>query len=374
MDGATLNSFHEATIYNQDGSIRTLKVPVVQELARHGFREVPKMFLRPPLDTLNTTISYLSEDFPSISMEKLRVDKVEERKKELQKLANGFKEWGMVLVSDHGIPYNLLSGVKDVIKGFFGLSFEEKKRCVGTYTTVDNMGYGRNFIKSDDKPLDWIDRLTMKVSPKESTDGLNVWPKKPANFREVVESYAEEVRKLGDNILQAIAESLSLEKNAFVRYFEPKTRDINVRINYYPPCPEPKSTLGLSPHTDGTVLTLLIQFDTSGGLQVKHKHKKLWVSVPWPTDAILVNAGDFLEIMSNGRVQSSWHRAVTQADLERYSMALFFNPPLSTEIEPIESDNSRDYEYKKVIVGDYLQHLYKVSPTSSKVAIKYAMI
>ncbi|KNA24684.1 hypothetical protein SOVF_012660, partial [Spinacia oleracea] len=191
---------------------------------------------------------------------------------------------------------------------------------------------------------------------------------------EVIESYAEKATELVDDILEALAEALSLDEKAFVKYFDPKSREINARINYYPPCPKPKLTMGLSPHTDATILTLLMQFDISGGLQVMHKDKNIWFSVPWPNDALLVNVGDLLEIMSNGKVQSSWHRAVTQVDLERFSLALFFNPPLSMEIEPIKSDDSSDYEYKKVVVGDYLQHLYKVSPTLSKVAIKYAMV
>ena len=41
-----------------------------------------------------------------------------------------------------------MGGVEDVARGFFGLSFGEKKERVGTYMNVDNMGYGRNFVKS----------------------------------------------------------------------------------------------------------------------------------------------------------------------------------------------------------------------------------
>ncbi|XP_021717086.1 1-aminocyclopropane-1-carboxylate oxidase-like [Chenopodium quinoa] len=372
MVGATQEYFHEASILSPDGSIKFLRVPVVQELVRHGVQNVPKVFLRPPLDTLNTAITCVPENFPSVSVATLRGKDVEERNNELQKLAAGLEEFGMVLVSDHGIP---LSGVKEVIKGFFKLSFEEKKKNVGTYASLDNMGYGRNFVtKTHDKPLDWIDRLTMKISPKESTHALNVWPRKPADFKEVIEKYAEEAKKLSDEILQGLAEALSEEKDVFVKYFDPKTREINVRINYYPPCPKPKSKMGLSPHSDSSTFTILMQFDTSGGLQVMHKDKKVWLSVPWPSDALLLSAGDVLEIMTNGKVKSCWHRAVTQADLERYSLALFFNPPLSMEIEPIKSDGSSDYEYKKVVVGDYLQHYYTVSQTSPKVAMKFAMV
>lgn len=302
---------------------------------------------------------------------------VEERERELEKLAAGAREWGLVLVSDHGIPTSLLGEVKDVVKGFFGLSFEEKKACVGTYASVDNLGYGRNYVKSETQILEWMDRLTMMAAPKGCTNGLNVWPQKPANFREVIETYAEEARKVADELLQAVAEALSLEdQNAFLKYFNPNTSEIKVRINYYPPCPTPNTTLGLNPHSDLSALTLLIQFDATGGLQVIHKdHPNNWLTVPWPVDALLVGVGDLLEIMSNGRVKSPWHRAVTQADVERCSLALFYNPDVCVEIEPVKKDDDgEEDEYKKVVVGEYVKHCYKVNPTPTKEAIKFAMV
>lgn len=76
-----------------------------------------------------------------------------------------------------------MGAVKEVVKKFFDMSFEEKKNSVGTYGSIDNMGYGRNFVNPQNQPVDWIDRLTMKAAPKGSTNGLNVWPQKPRNFR-----------------------------------------------------------------------------------------------------------------------------------------------------------------------------------------------
>lgn len=61
-----------------------------------------------------------------------------------------------------------------MVKKFFGLSFEEKKASVGSYVSGDNMGYDRNFVKSEDQPLDWIDRVTMKGAPVGATQGLHV--------------------------------------------------------------------------------------------------------------------------------------------------------------------------------------------------------
>lgn len=366
---------HEVTITAQDGTPRTIRVPVVQELARRGTQDPPKMFTHPSSNVLNIgAISCPPEEFPLVSMARMQSKDPKERERELERLAEGTKEWGMLLVSDHGIPFALLEDVKEVVNGFFRLPFDEKKECVGTYASIDNMGYGRNFVASQDQILDWVDRMSMVVAPRESTDGLNVWPLKPSNFRQVIEKYAEEGRKLVNGLFQALAESLSLDPNAFVKYFDPRTSEIKMRTNYYPPCAKPNSTIGLSPHSDSSALTLLLQFHSSGGLQVLHKNNEDWISVPWPVDGLLVVVGDLLEIMSNGRVKSRVHRAITQANAERCSIALFYNPPSSMEIEPVKSDDWED-AYKRVTVGDYVQNQYKLHRrTAKEAAIKFAML
>lgn len=174
--------FHEATIMGQDGIPRTVRVPVVQELARQGLKFLPELFIkaRNPSQEANITLPM----FPSINMAKLgQQAEPGVRAQELAQLASCAKEWGMFLVTDHGIHPSVVHGVKDVVQGFFRLPLEEKRASVGSYASIDNMGYGRNFVKSEDQPLDWIDRLAMKAAPKGVDEGLLVWPQKPPNFR-----------------------------------------------------------------------------------------------------------------------------------------------------------------------------------------------
>ncbi|XP_041010650.1 1-aminocyclopropane-1-carboxylate oxidase 1-like [Juglans microcarpa x Juglans regia] len=367
--------FHQASFNDQKGRLRISRVPVVQELARQGLHYLPDKFikLRPDQPTTPSLVHEFNT-FPSINMAKLRLgSEPEGRAHELAKLASGAQEWGMFLITDHGMPADVLHDVKDVVKGFFGLSFEEKKASVGSYASVDNMGYGRNFVKSEDQPLDWIDRLTMKAAPEGATEGLHVWPQKPNNFRQAIEQYVKESRKVFNDLLDSLAESLSLERHVFVQYFHHKDSEVNVRVNYYPPCPRPDLALGITPHTDASALTLLMEFDTTGGLQVLRDRK--WVAVPWPRDTLLVNVGDILEIMSNGRLKSPWHRVVTQMDADRFSIALFYNPPSRAEIEPVRINATMEHEvYKKVALRDYLQHFYKINPTSEKQAIDFAKV
>lgn len=55
------------------------------------------------------------------------------------------------------------------------------------------------------------------------------------------------------------------------------------------------------------------------------------------------------------RWKRPWRRVVTQ-----------------TEIESIRDCSLSDEEYKKVLVGYYLQHIYKISPTMEKKAINFS--
>ncbi|KAF7127903.1 hypothetical protein RHSIM_Rhsim11G0151700 [Rhododendron simsii] len=256
------------------------------------------------------------------------------RTQELVKLASVAKEWGLFLVINHGIEDSVLHGVEDVVRGFFRLSFEDKKSSVGTYMDVDNLGYGQNFVRSEEEPLGWIDRLAMKAAPSEASEGLLVWPRNPANFRQVMEQFAEEARKVCNHLLEALADSLSLEKQA--------------RFGL-----GPTSTLGCK----CTNFTNAVWCHR----RASSPQRREMVHGAMARNTLLVSVGDLMEIMSNGRVKSSWHRVATLADVERFSVALFYNPPSEVEIEPVEGEGPRDESYKKVVVGEYVRNSYKYS-------------
>lgn len=63
--------------------------------------------------------------------------------------------------------------------------------------------------------------------------------------------------------------------------------------HYYPICPEPDLTQGLSNHTDSAFLAVVLQ-DQTGGLQVLHEDH--WVDVNPIHGALVVNLGDMLQV------------------------------------------------------------------------------
>ncbi|XP_028770423.1 S-norcoclaurine synthase 1 [Neltuma alba] len=362
--------YHQTSFLDEKGRLRTVKVPVVQELARQGLKHLPDRFKRPDSTAF---AHHVFEEIPSVNLATLKEGSESMvRAEELAKLADAARGLGVFLIVDHGVPLEVVDGARDVVKSFFKLPFPEKKACVGTYSEIDNMGYGRNFVKSEDQALDWIDRLTFRVAPPlEDDEGLRVWPLKPTNFREAMERYAREARGVMDFLLVALAEALSIESHdVFLKYFHPTDSEIKARVNYYPPCPSPELAMGLNQHSDASALTILAQFGSSQGLQVLNKDQT-WITISWPQDQLLVVVGDLLEIMSNGLVHSTWHRAITNRSAERGSIALFYSPPPRTLIEPVAAEEET---YGEVVVEDYLRHYYKVVPTMEKIAINFAKV
>lgn len=63
--------------------------------------------------------------------------------------------------------------------------------------------------------------------------------------------------------------------------------------HYYPYCPQPDLTVGITSHTDPGALTILLQGQV-GGLQVKYGEE--WVDVKPIPGALVINIGDIFQV------------------------------------------------------------------------------
>ena len=86
----------------------------------------------------------------------------------------------------------------------------------------------------------------------------------------------------------------------------------------------------LHAHTDGTLLTVLMQ-DDAGGLEVLVNGN--WVDVPVIPDSFVINVGDLMMFWTNDRWKSNWHRVNRVGGDGRLSFPLFFTPDRDTMIE-----------------------------------------
>ncbi|RVW71270.1 Codeine O-demethylase [Vitis vinifera] len=168
---------------------------------------------------------------------------------------------------------------------------------------------------------------------KQMTSQQYLLPELPSLLRDSLECYLAELQKLAMMLLGFMAKALKLEKGEMEELFEDGMQ--SVRITYYPPCPQPELVMGLTPHSDATGITILLQINGVDGLQIKKDG--VWIPVSFLPDALVVNVGDVLEILSNGVYTSIEHRATVNAAKERISIAMFFNPKFSAQTKPAPS-------------------------------------
>lgn len=112
-------------------------------------------------------------------------------------------------------------------------------------------------------------------------------------LRATLDRYSSELMGISASLLRCMATNLEVDPDKLVSMFEDGTQGI--RMNYYPPCPQASRVMGLTPHSDATGLTLLIQVNEVDGLQIKKNGK--WLPIKPLPGAFIVNIGDAIEVI-----------------------------------------------------------------------------
>ncbi|GAV73137.1 2OG-FeII_Oxy domain-containing protein/DIOX_N domain-containing protein [Cephalotus follicularis] len=342
----------------------------VQELRNTKPSTIPERFVRDRTERPKLATCLLSpSDIPIIDFSKLTSGKRDECQNEIKQLATACKDWGFFQVINHGIDLSLLESIEKVAEDFFMLPLEEKQKYPMAPGTVQ--GYGQAFVFSEEQKLDWCNMFALGVEPHYIRNP-KLWPTKPSNFSETVEVYSSEVRKLCQNLLKYVSMSLGLQGDTFEKMFGEAVQAI--RMNYYPACSRPDLVLGLSPHSDGSALTVLQQVKNSSvGLQILKDNT--WVPVQPLPNALVINIGDTIEVLTNGIYKSVEHRAVTHKEKDRLSIVTFYAPSYEVELGPMPElvDDSNPRMYKIYNHGEYSKH-YITNKLQGKRSLDFAKI
>ncbi|XP_039797474.1 2-oxoglutarate-dependent dioxygenase 11-like [Panicum virgatum] len=224
----------------------------------------------------------------------------------------------------------------------------------------DLQGYGLSFVVSERQTLDWSDMFVIIAHPPEARD-LRYWPVQPHTFR-------SELMKTAHSIVTVIAKTLDIDLELMVDKYVCQY----LRMNYYPPCMTmAKKVLGFSPHSDGSFLTFLLEVNSVEGLQIKRHNA--WIPVKPNPNALLVNVGDFLEIMSNGKYKSIEHRVTINTNQERLTLSAFHVPSLDGVVSPVTDIAEERPLYKAVGVEEYSK-LYMSNKLDGKRALDHAKL
>ncbi|MBA0580016.1 hypothetical protein Gorai_022255 [Gossypium raimondii] len=272
---------------------------------------------------------------------------------EIHKLDFACKEWGFFQLVNHGVNLRLLEKVKAELEELFKLPMEEKKKLWQCPGNVE--GFGQAFVVSEGQKLDWCDLFNMLTHPLHLRNP-RLFPNLPLPLRDIMELYTSELNKLSTAILEKIVEAIGM-KTEEMKELVGEGRQ-TIRVNYYPPCHLSDQVLGLTPHSDATLITILLQLNDVHGLQVRKDGN--WVPVKPLPNAFILNVGDILEIITNGTYSSIEHRATVNPKKERLSFATFIGVGAGGEIGPAPSlvSKQKPAMFRRVKVEEYYKGMF----------------
>ncbi|XP_027361591.1 1-aminocyclopropane-1-carboxylate oxidase homolog 4-like [Abrus precatorius] len=287
----------------------------VKGLMDSGIQTIPPFFVHPPetlLDLKSKPEAESAPEIPTVDLSALQGS----RAAVVEKIRRAASTVGFFQVVNHGIPDDLFRRTLAAVKAFHEQPPEERSRVYRR-----EMGHGVSYISNVDlfqsKAASWRDTIQIRMGPTAAD-----WNEIPEVCREEVTQWDKEVVRVAAVLYELLSEGLGLGAE---RLTEMGLVEGRVMVgHYYPFCPQPDLTVGLNSHADPGALTVLLQ-DHIGGLQVQTKQG--WIHVKPHPQALVINIGDLLQIISNEEYKSAHHRVLANYSNEpRVSVAFFLNP------------------------------------------------
>ena len=256
---------------------------------------------------------------------------------------------GFFQLLGHGVPKALQASVFRGAAKFFALPLDTKVAL----NAKKNPGYrGYDIMASQSYEADVLPDLKEgffmghdlsldhhHVLAKRYFAGPNAWPPTealaPEDFQIPCERYHDAMMRLSELVLDLLAATMPHGPHAFDGFRGPEPA-CPLRLLHYPPTTTAGGSagerqLGASAHTDFSCVTLLLQ-DEHEGLEVLDEETEDWVLVPPNPDAYVVNLGDMMSKMTQGRYKSGMHRVVNRNRTDRYSIVFFHDGNLDCKL------------------------------------------
>ena len=277
------------------------------------------------------------------------------RDREFQRLREAVERWGFFELHNHGIDHRCRQDLFAAQRAFFALPGAQKRSL--HRTAINARGYNAGELTKNRLDAKEIFDVGHKPDPLAAddalvnrvVDGWNQMPKDLAisdpiwrwfNVCEplAIEVYGWMVSVLG--VSKALAphsdgHTSFLRLNAYSdTHHEKQAKNENVENKDS----DSMIPLGIHRHTDAGLLTLLVE-DGHHALQVLHDGH--WRMIEPAPDALIVNTGDMLQVLSNDRFVAPEHRVLgSVGDQYRLSAAYFFNPPYDQVIQALPSKDT----------------------------------
>ncbi|PIN05845.1 Iron/ascorbate family oxidoreductase [Handroanthus impetiginosus] len=292
----------------------------VKGLVDSRLLKIPKIFVRPSEELAQELTHENTHKFqvPVIDLSGV-VQDADRRRQIVEEMRNASETWGFFQVVNHGIPPSVLDRMIDGVRKFNEQDVEEKKKYY-SWDKTRNVRFNSGFDLFTSRTANWKDTLTMSFSGPDPIDPQEM----PPPCRDSTMEYSKHVEILGNTLLGLLSEALGL-KTDHLKNME-CAKGHNFHCHYYPACLEPELAIGAAKHSDAGFFTILLQNQIASGLQVLYRDQ--WIDINPIPEGLVVNIGDLLQLVSNGKFKSIKHRVIASHVGPRISVACFFSGPV----------------------------------------------
>jgi len=279
-------------------------------------------------------------------------------------LGQSFVDYGFAIIRDHGIPQDLIDEAEEKAKQFFALPEETKRKYL-----IEGGGGARGYTPFGIETAKGASAHDLKEFwhvGRDLPEGHrfhghmpdNLWPSEVEGFKDVFQRLYAAFDEAGLKILRAVARFLKLDEE----YFTDTVRDGNsvMRLLHYPPIDKPTgSHIRAGAHEDINTITLLLGAEEAG-LQLQTKDGR-WLDVSPKPGELVINIGDMLQRLTNGKLRSTSHRVINpapdRASKARYSMPFFlhFRSDFLIEALPGTVPEGEQPKWAPITADEYLQ-------------------
>ena len=259
----------------------------------------------------------------------------------LNSLRDAAREVGFFYLSGHGIAAETVDELRALSRRFFALP-EAEKRAIEMVNSPHFRGYTQPGFERTRGERDWREQVDFATErePLRRDAGLpdwsrlqgpNQWPASLPDLKPAILSWQVQLTALAIDLLKAFALALDQDEDVFAPIYRDAPIE-HIKIIRYPGRENTESEQGVGAHKDGGFLTILLQDETQGGLQVQNDDGS-WIDAPAIPGTFIINIGEVLEMASNGYLRATVHRVVTPpAGRDRLSIAYFFGAQLDAVI------------------------------------------
>lgn len=264
-----------------------------------------------------------------------------------QRVAAACRDWGFFQVVNHGVSMEFVQNFRTQCLDVFALPREQKDR-ISRRSSGSQWGYD---FRPAHGPLE-----VLQLNPWDSRQlhayAHELFPTSSEGFIALYEEANLVFRNLAMEILDILRRGLGVDGKHFQAHRN-ESQGV-LRANYYHQSKAAEQVVGLVPHVDGNLFTILHQQDVSG-LEVLKDGR--WIPITPKNDAFCINVADIMQVLTNGEYRSVQHRAIAPKSRARLSFAYFLIPAKGVTLVPAPElvDSLHPPRYRPFTWADFVE-------------------